>query len=122
MKSQQDFMVSMRLSTRLHGQYAIAELNTDETSRDWQNLNLILYTTLWKIKPHGVFNAILWKLFSKNIQRSDSKKVLKYYYSQIQTMFAPSITGGEECHKTDTSVIEVVRVGQSIIRWQLDKH
>jgi len=45
---------------RLHCQYAITELNTNETARDRQNHHLILYIyNLQKIKQQGVFNAIL---------------------------------------------------------------
>jgi len=51
------------------------------------------------------------KIFTKNIHNKKDIKI----FTDTNIMFAPSITGGEECNKIDTSVIEVVRVGQSII-------
>ena len=118
-----DFMVSMLL------------LNSIQIK--WQGINKIstLYN-LQKIKPQGVFDAILWKLFSRTYntvmvkqcnpkcphQRTSTIEDKRYKIFTVTNMiFVPSITGGEECNKIYTSVIEVVRVGQSIISWQLYK-
>ena len=94
----------------------------------------IIYN-LQKIKPHGVFDAISWKLFSRTYnavtvkrcnlkcphQRTSTIKDIKIF-TVTNMLFVPSITGREECNKIDISLIEVVRVGQSIISWQLNKY
>ena len=46
-------------------------------------------------------------------QRTSTIRDMKIFIVKIM-IFVPSITGGEECDKTDTSVIEVVRFSQSI--------